>query len=135
MKRLLAKSTHKKFPSLGHKRWVIPEGFIPRESHGPKPQMLSHEAACVLNTSSKDANLKIWIFYSDKEPLGPYNITVPARRTKHIRFNDLKNPPIPLDTDYSSVIEANVPIVVQHTRLDSRQAANALMTTIAFPDV
>jgi hypothetical protein len=30
------------------------------------------------------------------------------------------------------VIESDVPIVVQHTRLDSRQAENALMTTIAF---
>jgi hypothetical protein len=26
-----------------------------------------------------------------------------------------------------------VPIVVQHTRLDSRQAALALMTTLAYP--
>ena len=26
-----------------------------------------------------------------------------------------------------------VPVVIQHTRLDSRQAQNALMTTIAFP--
>jgi hypothetical protein len=26
-----------------------------------------------------------------------------------------------------------VPVVVQHTRLDSRQAENALITTIAFP--
>jgi hypothetical protein len=30
------------------------------------------------------------------------------------------------------VIESDVPIVVQHTRLDSRQAENALITTIAF---
>jgi hypothetical protein len=31
------------------------------------------------------------------------------------------------------VIESNIPIIVQHTRLDSRQAALALMTTIAYP--
>jgi hypothetical protein len=30
------------------------------------------------------------------------------------------------------VLEASVPIVVQHTRLDSRQAENALITTIAY---
>jgi len=34
---------------------------------------------------------------------------------------------------YSSVIESDVPVVVQHTRLDSRQAENAPITTIAFP--
>jgi hypothetical protein len=32
------------------------------------------------------------------------------------------------------VIESDVPVVVQHTRLDSRQAENALMTTIAFAE-
>lgn len=41
--------------------------------------------------------------------------------------------PIPRDTDFASVVEADVPIVVQHTRLDSRQSENALLSTIAFP--
>ena len=41
--------------------------------------------------------------------------------------------PVPLGTDYAAVIESDVPVVVQHTRLDSRQAANTIMTTIAFP--
>ncbi|MGE3146603.1 MAG: sensory rhodopsin transducer, partial [Pseudorhodoplanes sp.] len=58
---------------------------------------------------------------------------VPARRTLHLRFNDLKHPaPIPLDTDYASVFESDVPIVVQHTRLDSRRAEIALLSTIAY---
>ena len=59
---------------------------------------------------------------------------MPARRTLHLRFNDLSEPePIPRDTEYASVVVSDVPIVVQHTRLDSRQAENALMTTIAYP--
>ena len=69
-----------------------------------------------------------------EEPVGPYHVLVPARRTAHVRFNNLEEPePIPVDTDYASVIESDVPIVVQHTRLDSRQAENALLSTIAFP--
>ena len=67
-------------------------------------------------------------------PVGPYRLTVPARRTRHIRFNDLRDPEvIPRDTDFSSVIRSDVPIVAQHTRLDSRQDANALLSTIAYP--
>jgi hypothetical protein len=125
----------KSFPPIGHKRWVIAEGYLPSTSHGPKPEMLSHETACILNTSDQDAQIEITIFYSDQEPIGPYKVSVPARRTKHIRFNELSDPgPIPRDIDYSSVIESSVPVVVQHTRLDSRQAENALMTTIAFAD-
>ena len=97
--------------------------------------MVSHETACVLNVSDEDAHLEITIFYGDQEPIGPYEVSVPARRTKHIRFNDLTEPqPIPRDKDYASVIESNVAVVVQHTRLDSRQAENALMTTLAFAD-
>jgi hypothetical protein len=51
-----------------------------------------------------------------------------------VRFNDLDSPEaIPRGTDYSSVIRSDVPVVAQHTRLDSRQAANALLSTIAYP--
>ncbi|HZQ69351.1 MAG TPA: sensory rhodopsin transducer [Terriglobales bacterium] len=113
--------------------WPIAEGYIPEFSHGPEPEMTSHEAACLLNTSDRDANVQITTYFSDRESVGPYRITVPANRTKHLRFNDLKDPaPIPRGIDYASVIESDVPIVVQHTRLDSRQSANALITTIAY---
>jgi hypothetical protein len=118
---------------IGKKTWAIAEGYIPGESHGPQPQMTSHETACLFNPSDHDAHVEITIFFSDRDPAGPYRTTVPARRTQHLRFNQLKDPqPIPRDTDYSSVIASDVPIVVQHTRLDSRQDANALLSTIAY---
>jgi hypothetical protein len=120
---------------VGVKEWVIAEGYIPEESHGPEPQMTSHETVCILNACGQDANVEITIYYSDREPVGPYRVIVPARRTRHVRFNNLRDPePIPRATDYSSVIRSNVPIVAQHTRLDSRQAENALLSTMAFPN-
>lgn len=119
---------------LGARRWAIPEGYLPGESHGPEPQMTSHGSLCILNTSDHPAHLKLRIYFSDREPAGPYRKEVPARRTLHLRFNNLRDPePVPRETDFSSVVESDVPIVVQHTRLDSRQAKNALMTTLAFP--
>jgi hypothetical protein len=119
--------------SIGERRWAIAEGYIPGWSKGPKPEMISHETVCILNAGEQDAHVRITVFLTDKEPIGPFEITVPARRTRHIRFNDLNSPqPIPHDTDFASVIEADVPIVVQHTRLDSRQEANALLSTIAY---
>jgi hypothetical protein len=131
--RLIFGGTMKSEP-IGKTRWAIPEGYIPKESHGPIPEMISHETVCLLNTNNEDANVEITIFYSDREPGGPYRVLVPARRTLHVRFNNLVDPePIPRATDYASVIESDVPIVAQHTRLDSRQAENALTTTIAFP--
>lgn len=120
---------------VGHLRWVIAEGYIPGESNGPAPEMTSHESACILNATDDDAHLEITIYYTDREPVGPYQVMVPARRTRHVRFNDLTDPePIPRDTEYASVITSDVPIVVQHTRLDSRQAENAVFSTVAWSD-
>ena len=97
--------------------------------------MTSHETACLLNTSGEDAHVQITIYFADRDPVGPYAITVSAKRTNHVRFNDLKDPaPIPRGIDYASVIESDIPIVVQHTRLDSRQNANALLSTIAYSE-
>lgn len=121
--------------ALGKKTWVIAEGYIPSYGNGPEPEFTSHETACILNTSEEEAQLKITIFFSDRDPAGPYEVKLGARRTKHLRFNDLKDPePVPEDTDYASVIESNVPVVVQHSRLDSRQAENALLSTIAYAE-
>jgi hypothetical protein len=105
---------------VGHTVWAIAEGYIPPDSTGPEPQMLSHETACMLNPGDTDAHVTITVYFADREPVGPYRVVVPARRTLHQRFNDLTDPqPIPRDTDYASVIESDVPIV--------------LLTTVAYP--
>lgn len=119
--------------SIGRKTWAIAEGYIPSQSTGPHPELTSHETVCILNASDRDARVTITVYYGDREPV-PYRLTVGARRTDHVRFNDLDDPEtIPRDTPYASVIESDVPVVVQHTRLDSRQAENALLSTVAFP--
>ena len=119
---------------VGHKSWVIADGYIPPGSTGTSRPLTSHDVICILNCGDEDAHVDVVIFFSDRKPAGPYHITVDASRTKHVRFNELTDPePVPYDTDYASVIESDVPIVVQHTRLDSRQSALALMTTIAYP--
>jgi hypothetical protein len=118
---------------VGRTRWVIAEGYIPPNSSYDSRALVSHEAACILNTGDADAHVAITVFFTDREPAGPYLVTVGARRTLHLRFNDLDDPePVPVGTDYASVIESDVPIVVQHTRLDSRKAELALLSTVAF---
>lgn len=120
---------------VGRRRWAIAEGYIPASSTGPAPEMTSHETACILNAGDQDAEIGITVYYEDRDPVGPYRVRVPARRTLHLRFNELRDPePIPRATPFASVLDSDVPVVVQHTRLDSRQAENALMTTMAWGD-
>lgn len=118
--------------AIGKTRWAIAEGYIPSKSCSTDRTLVSHETACILNANERDAHITLTVFFTDRDPVA-YNITVPAQRTLHLRFNDLRDPaPIPLDTDYSSVFESDVPIVVQHTRLDSRRAEIALLSTLAY---
>lgn len=118
---------------IGKTHWAVAEGYIPGDSTGPEPEMESHETLCILNAGNADAQIEIMIYFADKDPVGPYRETVKARRTRHLRFNELKEPEtIPRDTDFASTLTSTVPVVVQHTRLDSRQNANALLTTLAY---
>jgi hypothetical protein len=116
---------------IGKKIWAIAEGYIPSKSSSEARELISHETACILNTSDDDAHIELTIYFSNKAPQ-TYSVTVPAQRTLHLRFNDLKEPEVPRDTDYSSVFISDVPVVIQHTRLDTRQAESALLSTIAF---
>jgi hypothetical protein len=96
--------------------------------------MTSHETICLLNADVCDAIVEITVYFTDRKPAGPYRVVVPAQRTRHLRLNDLRVPePIPLEVPFSSVVVSDRPIVVQHTRLDSRQAENALISTMAYP--
>jgi hypothetical protein len=97
------------------------------------PTLESHESACILNATNDDAHVVLTVFFTDRDPAGPYEIEVPARRTVHVRFNDLTDPePVPRETDYASLLESDVPIVVQHTRLDTRRVEKGLLSTIAY---
>ncbi len=52
--------------ALGRTRWAIAEGYIPEGSNGPKPEMESHETACLLNTGEVDANVTITAYFAGR---------------------------------------------------------------------
>ena len=121
--------------SLGRRRWAIAEGWIPPDDQDKPHALVSHETACLLNVNERDAHVTLTLFFKDRAPVGPYRVTVPARRTLHLRFNDLKEPkPVPRGTDFATVLESDLPIVVQHTRLDTRSPNSALATTVAYAE-
>jgi hypothetical protein len=120
--------------AIGAKVWAIPGGHVPRLSSGEEPRNTSRDELCVLNAGSTDAQLQLTIYYTDHDPVGPYPLLVPAQRVRHVRFNDLIDPQaLPLDTPYAVLLTADHPVVVQFTRHDTSQAANAIATTLAFP--
>ncbi len=117
--------------AYGKKVWLIPDGFLDPVSNG----QISHEAICVLNTSERDARIQLTLFFEDREADSSFASFCPSMRTHHIRLDKLKNAAgeeIPRGVPYAMLVESDVPVVVQYSRLDTAQAELALMTTMAF---
>ncbi|MDX0968632.1 sensory rhodopsin transducer [Sinorhizobium medicae] len=119
--------------AIGKRRWTIAGGHIPLGSNGMEPEFTSRDEIAVLNCSDSPARLRIQIHYADRPVVGPYDVEIAARRVRRIRFNDLIFPEaLPLDVDFGAVIEADVPVVVQFTRLDSGTGSRNTIATAAY---
>lgn len=120
---------------LGRCIWAIAGGLIPRESTGREPEFVSADTLCFLNTGPRDALLRLTFYYPDAPPVGPYRLVVKARRTRHVRVNDLIDPQaVPLGREYGCVVESGEPIVVQISRQDTSRAVQTIAGTLAWPD-
>ncbi|RMC64159.1 sensory rhodopsin transducer [Sinorhizobium meliloti] len=121
--------------AIGKRRWTIAGGRIPLESNGPEPEFTSRDEIAVLNCCDSPARLRIHIHYADRSAVGPYEVEVAARRVRRIRFNDLIFPEaLPLDEDFGAVIDADIPVVVQFTRLDSGTASRIAVAAAAYAE-
>jgi hypothetical protein len=117
---------------LGSRHWAISCGHLPLHSTGEEPDHTSRDELCILNANDQPAQLQLMIYYVDRDPVGPYAVSVHAARVKHVRFNDLIDPQaIELDTPFACIVEADVPVVVQFMRVDTSRAANAIACTSA----
>lgn len=117
--------------SDGKRKWFVPDAYLPARSSGEAP---SHESACLLNTSDSDAHVRFTFYFEDREPIGPVEVSLLARRTRHVRLDDpgaIGGVELPRGVPYAYSIESDVPIVLQHSRLDT-SAGYTLFTTIAY---
>jgi hypothetical protein len=119
----------------GKRRWAISAGCVPARSTGPEPAFTSRDQFNVLNAGPTVANLRVRVLYERHSPVGIYRLTIAARRVRTFRVNDLIFPEaVRLDEPYGLLLESDCPVVVQFTRHDTRQTANASTMATAFPD-
>jgi hypothetical protein len=118
--------------AAGRRRWYVPDAYLPGDSsHGVE----SHESACVLNTGSQPAVVSLTFFFEDRDPIGPVDVTIGPQRTRHVRLTDptqLSGVELPRDVPFAYAAESDVPIVLQHSRLDTSAGAYTLATTMAY---
>lgn len=119
---------------IGKVDWAFSGGRIPFDSTGEEPMFNSHDKISVLNTSEEEAEIEIFIFYEDEAPVDPYEVAIKPGRLRKIRINDLIDPvAVKLERNYGCYIRSNVPVVIQFSRMNTGQEANAIMGTLAFP--
>ena len=93
--------------------------------------LVSHETACVLNAGGSDAHVALTILPIASRP-GPTALLCQHGARCICGLTILKNPRRFRVTDFSSLFVSDVPIVVQHARLDSRHAKVSLLSTTAM---
>lgn len=107
-------STNNHNTSAGYTQWIIPGGYIPLASQEPEPAHTSRDELIILNTHAEDVQVELRFYYADRNPVGPYVISVAAQRVRSIRCNDLIDPEaVPLETLYALVVSADRPIFIQ----------------------
>lgn len=106
----------------GARIWYFPDGYLPQKvTNG---SMEAHEALMLMNTADKPANVKLDIYFEDKDPVKDIAVTVGAERVRTLRLDhpeDLAGLKIPPLTQYSIRVRSDVKIVAQFGRLDTTQ--------------
>lgn len=116
----------------GKLTWIIPDGYMNPTANG---DFVSHEAVCALNLTDNDAHITLSIYFEDREPMEGFTAVCGARRTNHIRLDKLvsdKGETIPKGVSYAVLVKSDVPVIMQHSRMDVSQPEMALMTTIPY---
>ena len=115
----------------GARVFIIPDGFLPRGGEG----IDSHEAICVRNSGTETAHLVVTAYYADRPPAHSAPIPVPGERDVHLHLDapaELGGLSIPQETPYGLRISSDRPVVLQHSRMDTRLGGMALFTTMGF---
>ena len=115
----------------GKKTWLIPDGYYDSQF----VKQVSHDAVCVLNTTEKDATIKMTLFFEDREEMGGFEAKCGARRTHHIRMDRLKDingDGIERGIPYAIYIKSNTPVICQYSRCDTTQSELSFMGLIAY---
>jgi hypothetical protein len=120
--------------TIGRTRWAVAEGYIPSQSSFTDRALnLSRDRLHPQRRRSGSARQHHHILHRSG---ANRTLSRCSHGAAHVAFAFLEqSAPVPRDTDYSSVFESDVPIIVQYTRLDSRHAEVSLLSTTAYAEV
>ena len=114
----------------GHKTWFFPDGDLPEPG---ECEPFGHESLVILNPNGSRADIKITVYYPDRDPEDIPLQVVESRRVRCFRMDK------PIDGfrvprgQYALKIEATTPIICQIGRMDVQQPNLAYYTVMGHP--
>jgi len=118
----------------GHTLWIYPDCELPQAGDS---LLKGHESVIVLNLGSKEADISLTLYFTDREPVKGIKVKVGGERVRCLRLDnpeDLEGFIIPRELQYALKVESDTPVVVQYGRLDTRQDNMAFYTTMGFSE-
>lgn len=109
--------------AYGKKVWIFPDAELPPKGVNSIP---GHESIIITNTGDKEANIKITLFFTDREPGDSFIVAVGARRVRCLRTNEVKDfgtLTVNREEQYAIMLESDEPIVAQYGRAEPRTVA------------
>lgn len=116
---------------MGKTQWVYPDLELPPPGDSP---LKGHESLIVLNMNDSEAIISLCLYFTDKEPIELSPVKVAARRVRCLRLDNIDDVgvEIPRETQYALRVNADIPVVAQYGRLDTRQQNMAFYTVMGY---
>jgi hypothetical protein len=114
--------------------WLIPDGYLPG---GGDKELPGHEAICLVNTTGKDAQILLDVYFVDRDPILGVQLTAPAQRSAHWGIGGpykLPGVDIPERTPFSLRLRSETCLGVQYTRVWSFPDRLGLMSVFVTPN-
>jgi len=112
--------------------WLFADGDLPPDV--PEHPHRAHESLMILNTTSRDADLRLDLFWTDRPPTRDIRLRVAAERVRCVRLDspeEIGGVVIPRRVQYAIRLRSSEPVVVQYGRLET-QHAYTLLTSAGY---
>ena len=121
----------------GKKNWYIVDGYRPPSQPDSGVSYEGHECFMILNCNEQEARVLIDVYFEDTEPIEGISLTVPPKRIKAFRSDDievLKGLNLAVNRQYSMRFRSDLEIVVQYGRCDVAQPNLAYLSTMGYAE-
>ncbi len=121
----------------GSKVWYVADGWMPLKNKTEDAGYEGHEAIMILNSSDKDAEVLMDIYFEDKEPIEGIKLIAPAKRVKCFRMDhpdEIGGVEIDRLYQYALRFRSDIEVVVQYGRMDVTQENLAYIGAMGYPE-